>query len=232
MELLPILIIVGGIIYSTIASRANKEKEGQRNIDPSKMERRSNSAPRRRQPENRDESSGSKGIFEDLKREFKREYDKAMGTEEERPSGRQSETTRRAEESRRMQQEAEKKIKEVQNSRSVRNSSGERNKRDFQKNNRGYRTEHSRRAAESKQAVYSEGYSRNQEPRKEGRESGIGRDVADQVRYQYGDDRTQSHKRNKSGKKHVTKKDLSFDQRAVVNGIIFSEILGKPKSRR
>lgn len=226
MELLPLLIIVGGILYSVVASNANKKNEDKRNIDPSKMERRGNSAPRRRQPENsEDSSSGPRGFFDDLKREFTKEYEKAMGTDERPSTTERSTGNKGTNNSKRIKQEAEKKIREFQ-------KSPEKQKRDFQRNNPRYQTEHSKRATESKQAVYSEGYSREDGPRKSNRVAGIGRDVADQVRYEYGDDRTQVHRRNQTKRTRVTKGDLSFDQRAVVNGIIFSEILGKPKSKQ
>ena len=64
MELIPIVIIVLGIISSIISGSKQNKDEGKRNIDPSKLEKRQKTAPRRRQFEQ--ETKQPKGFFEEL----------------------------------------------------------------------------------------------------------------------------------------------------------------------
>ena len=58
-------------------------------------------------------------------------------------------------------------------------------------------------------------------------------DIADEVRYLSGDDSTKMPKRStKKPERKMSSDDLAFDSKSFVNGIIMSEILGKPKSKQ
>src|SRR5690625_5922464 len=61
MELLPLLIFLGGIIYSAIASQKNKGRKEQRNIDPGKL---NNPAKRSSRPGSSGRQGSSRGFFE------------------------------------------------------------------------------------------------------------------------------------------------------------------------
>lgn len=91
------------------------------------------------------------------------------------------------------------------------------------------RSEHAKRALEARDSVYTRGYDK-----RAAKTEGLGRDIGDKLRYSYGDDHAQMHKRGQEQKEStgITSGDLKFDSKAVVNGIIMSEILGKPKSKQ
>ena len=74
MELIPLLIIVLGIVSSIIGSKNNKDKEGDRNIDTSKLDRRQNTAPRSRQPDRETTTNEQKGFFQTLQEAFDEEF--------------------------------------------------------------------------------------------------------------------------------------------------------------
>ena len=63
---------------------------------------------------------------------------------------------------------------------------------------------------------------------------GLGKDVAEEVRYSLGEDSSKMQQRNNSqgNGKNITSDDLTFDSKSFVNGIIMSEILSKPKSKQ
>lgn len=228
--LLPLLIFAGGVIYSVIASRGNKDKE-KRNIDPGKMERPGRSAPRRR-PSNSEPQSqkDSGGLFDELKREFKKEYDKAMGepsqdtdTKSRRMS--QENIKRRVEEERQNLEEKRQQEKE-------RASMRQRSRDKTYEDKKPVERRQSERASRAKETVYAGAHNAKSDVDIAEASVGIGSEIAENVRYSYEDDHTEMHERDKKKSKALTSRDLKFDEKAIVNGIIFNEILGKPKSRR
>lgn len=233
--LLPLLIFAGGVIYSIIASTGNKNEE-KRDIDPSKMERPGRSAPRPRPSET---GTGQKverragGMFDELKREFQSEYEKAMGrtdTSGEASSGRperkgidRGEVNRRIEEQKRQLEERRQREKEQASMR-------QRSRGQTYEDKRPVERRQSERAERAREKVRTGAVKTDVEIA--GATEGIGREIADEVRYSYGDDRTAIHKKGKEEERGFSPKDLTFDNKAIVNGIIFSEVLGKPKSRK
>lgn len=228
--LLPLLIFAGGVIYSVIASKGNKDKD-KRNIDPSKMERPGRSAPRRRPANSEPErQQGSGGLFDELKREFKKEYDKATGEPSSETEGQsrrlsQENIKKRVEEERRRLEEKRQREKEQA-------SMGQRSRDKTYKDKTPVERRQSERASQAKERVYTGVYDAKSDVEIADASTGIGREISERVRYSYGDDRTEIHERDRAKDKAFSSKDLTFDKSAVVNGIIFNEILGKPKSRR
>lgn len=226
MELIPLLIIVLGVVSSIIGGKKNKEKEGDRNIDTSKLDRRQNTAPRSRQPDTRTNTNEQKGFFQTLQEAFDEEFNqpeqetRQQSNRESKPqpvqsSGRESRPDRQA---------SERPVREtIQQSRERQNSS--KNISDIEKRITD-RSEHAKRAAEARDRVYTKGYDKRAV-----KSDGLGRDIGDKLRYSYGDDLTQKRKSGDNSTK-MTSDDLSFDAKGVVNGIIMSEILGKPKSKQ
>ena len=230
MELIPLLIIGIGIVSSIIGSKNNKEKEGERNIDTSKLDRRQNTAPRERQAERDTRTNEQKGFFQTLQEAFDEEFNQQEKRTDPKPeqtkpaasSSRDMTSNRRPE-----RQAVERPVREtIQKARERTNTS--QNISDIEKRITD-RSKHAKRASEAKESVYTEGYNK-----RAARSEGLGRDIADEVRYSYGDDVTQMHKRGKNNESDtsVTADDLTFDSKSFVNGIIMSEILGKPKSRQ
>lgn len=228
--LLPLLIFAGGIIYSVIASKGNKDEE-KRNVDPSKMERSGRSAPRR-PPTDSDpqRQEGSGGLFDELKREFKNEYDKAMGepaseTNSQSRRTQQEDIKKRVEEERRKMEEKRQQEKEQSPMR-------ERSRDKSYKDKKPVERSQSERASRARENVYTGSYDADGDVKVADAAKGIGEEISGRARYSYGEDRTKMHERGREQKKDFSPKDLSFDKKSVVNGIIFNEILGKPKSRR
>ncbi|WP_462420693.1 hypothetical protein [Salinicoccus sp. Marseille-QA3877] len=228
--LLPLLIFAGGVIYSVIASKGSNEKE-KRNIDPSKMERPGRSAPRRRSANSETQrEQGSGGLFDELKREFKKEYDKAMGessseTKDQSRRMSQENIKKRVEEERRKLEEKRQQEKEQASMR-------QRSRNQTYKDKKPVERRQSERASRARESVYTGAHDAASDIEIADASKGIGREITERVRYSYGDDRTEIHERGRAKDKAITTKDLTFDKSAVVNGIIFNEILGKPKSRR
>lgn len=226
MELIPLLIIVIGVVSSIIGSKNNKEKEGDRNIDTSKLDRRQNTAPRSRQPDTRTNTNEQKGFFQTLQEAFDEEFNQP---EQERKTQSRAEPAPQpvessGRESRPDRQTSERPAREtIQTSRERQNTS--QNISDIEKRITD-RSKHAKRAAEAKDSVYTRGYDK-----RAAKTDGLGRDIADKLRYSYGDDLTQMHKSGHTSTK-ITSKDLTFDSKAIVNGIIMSEVLGKPKSKQ
>lgn len=226
MELIPLLIILVGVVSSIIGSKNNKEKEGDRNIDTSKLDRRQNTAPRSRQPDTRTNTQEQKGFFQTLQEAFDEEFNqpeqetKQQSNRESKPqpvqsSGRESRPDRQA---------SERPVREtIQQSRERQNSS--QNISDIEKRITD-RSKHAKRASEARDSVYTKGYDK-----RVAKTDGLGRDIGDKLGYSYDDDLTQMNKRGQESTS-ITSSDLKFDSKAVVNGIIMSEILGKPKSRQ
>lgn len=226
MELIPLLIIVVGIVTSIITGKNNKEKEGDRNIDTSKLDRRQSTAPRSRQPDTRTNTNEQKGFFQTLQEAFDEEFNqseqetKQQSNRESKPqpvqsSGRENRPDRQA---------SERPVREtIQNSRERQNAS--KNISDIEKRITD-RSKHAKRASEARESAYTRGYDKRAV-----KTEGFGRDIGEKLRYSYGDDLTQMHNRGQE-KTGITSDDLKFDSKAVVNGIIMSEILGKPKSRQ
>jgi len=90
----------------------------------------------------------------------------------------------------------------------------------------------SERASRAKETVYAGAHNAKSDVDIAEASVGIGSEIAENVRYSYEDDHTEMHERDKKKSKALTSRDLKFDEKAIVNGIIFNEILGKPKSRR
>lgn len=235
--LLPLLIFVGGIIYSVIASSGNKDKE-KRNVDPNKMERPGRSAPRGRtstSQSQRERSSG--GFFDEIKREFQSEYDKAMGRTETDTSDSPSKPDRedakqrpdRVDVKRRLEEEGQK-LEEKWQQEKKQASMRQRSRNKTYEDKKPVERKQSERAAKEREKVRAGAVDTDVEVA--GAAEGIGREIADEARYSYGDDRTTVHKKGKDEGKGFSSKDLTFDNKSVVNGIIFNEILGKPKSRK
>lgn len=219
MELIPLLIIVLGIISSIAGSKKNKEQEGKRNIDTSKLDRRQSTAPRKRQPDRETTANEQKGFFQTLQEAFDEEFGN------ESPKQHQEKKTAAAE-SRPTRQTAERPAREtIQKARERANTS--QNISDIEKRITD-RSAHAKRALEAKERVFTEGYDK-----RGAKTEGLGRDIADEVRYSYGDDSTKMHRRGiEESDNKMTSEDLTFDSKSFVNGIIMSEILGKPKSRQ
>lgn len=230
MELIPLLIIVLGIVSSIIGSKNNKDKEGDRNIDTSKLDRRQNTAPRSRQPDRETTTNEQKGFFQTLQEAFDEEFNNSeqQSRTETKPSPREPSRSRETvPNSRPERQASERPVREtIQTARERANSS--QNISDIEKRITD-RSKHAKRASEAKESVYTKGYDKRAE-----KKAGLGRDIADEVRYSYDDDATQMHKRGRQSASDtsITSDDLSFDSKSFVNGIIMSEILGKPKSKQ
>lgn len=199
MELIPLLIIVLGIVSSIIGSKNNKEKEGGRNIDTSKLDRRQNTAPRSRQPDTRTSTNEQKGFFQTLQEAFDEEFNqpeqetKQQSKTESKPqpvqaSGRESRPDRQA---------SERPVREtIQQARGRQNLS--QNISDIEKRI----TDRTKRE-----------------------------DIGNKSSYSDGDVLTQKQK-SEHESTNITSDDLAFDSKAVLNGIIMSEVLGKPKSKQ
>lgn len=228
--LLPLLIFAGGVIYSVIASRGNKDTE-KRNVDPSKMERPGRSAPRRRQSNSESPNQqDSGGLFDELKREFKKEYDKATGEPSSDTGGQSSKMSRENIKSR--VEEERQKLEEKRQQEKEQASMGHRSRDKTYKDKKPVERKQSDRASRAKESVYTGAHDAGSDIEIADASTGIGREVTEQARYSYGDDRTEMHERDKEKRRALTSRDLTFDKKAVVNGIIFNEIFGKPKSRR
>lgn len=224
MEYIPVLIVILGIISSIVGSKNNKEKEGRRNIDTSKLDRQQKTAPRKRQPDTGTAKKEEKGFFQTLQEAFDEEFNKTESAghtqTDQKKSEQQSHRQRDREQGRRPERET------IQTSRSRANSS--KNLSDFEKKVTD-RSEHAKRALDAKESVYTEGYNKRAE-----KVRGLGKDVAEEVRYSLGEDSSKMQQRNNSqgNGKNITSDDLTFDSKSFVNGIIMSEILGKPKSKQ
>ncbi len=232
MELIPLLIIVLGIVSSIVGSKNNKEKEGKRNIDTSKLDRRQSTAPRKRQPDSETAANEQKGFFQTLQEAFDEEFNQQeqQPKRETRPEPAKpaaSSSRDMTSNSRPERQASERPVREtIQKVRERTNTS--QNISDIEKRITD-RSKHAKRALEARESVYAKGYDK-----RVGRAEGLGRDIADEVRYSYGDDPTQMNKRGRDNDPdtNMTSDDLTFDSKSFVNGIIMSEILGKPKSKQ
>ena len=203
MELIPLLIIVLGIVSSIIGSKNNKEKEGGRNIDTSKLDRRQNTAPRSRQPDTRTSTNEQKGFFQTLQEAFDEEFNQP-----EQETKQQSKT--------------ESKTQPVQ-------ASGRESRPDRQASERPVReTIQQARGRQNLSQNISDIEKRITDRTK--RED-LGRDIGNKSGYSDGDVLTQKQK-SEHESTNITSDDLAFDSKAVLNGIIMSEVLGKPKSKQ
>ncbi|WP_342389266.1 hypothetical protein [Salinicoccus bachuensis] len=223
MEILPLLIFIGGIIYTAIASQKNKGKNEERDIDPSKMDRPTGSAaPRRRQPNS---ANQPKGLFDDMVGEIERRF--SGETEQTPKSSRQS--AQESSSSRPAYQRAER-----------------------QSNQRPMAERSFGRSLEEKAKETNVGKKVADPYRQKSRDSSQGHDWADRAREEVKARRQpergrrdeieagavgeRPHRRQKpeepNQKPKVQREALSFGRKDIVNGVIFSEIIGKPKSRR
>ncbi|MGO1922540.1 MAG: hypothetical protein ACTH14_01785 [Jeotgalicoccus sp.] len=228
MEFIPLLIIVLGVVSSIVGSKKNKEKEGDRNIDTSKLDRKQNTAPRSRQPDTRTNTNEQKGFFQTLQEAFDEEFNQpeqeTKPQSKPKPEPKPQPVQSSGRENRPGRQTSERPVREtIQQSRERQNSS--QNISDIEKHVTD-RSKHRERASEARDSVYTRGYDK-----RAFKVEGLGKDIADKVRYSYGDDLTQMNKSGQESTK-VTSDDLSFDSKAIVNGIIMSEVLGKPKSKQ
>lgn len=209
MELIPIVIIVLGIISSIISGSKQNKDEGKRNIDPSKLEKRQKTAPRRRQFEQ--ETKQPKGFFEELQEALETELN---------PEKFDKEQTEKKDTSSQKNKEVEKRKprETIQRSSSKNRSSKDRVETD--------RSLVKKRAERAKERVAIKAYDKRVVAAE-----GLGRDIAEKARYTL-DDSPKKYKKDVVKENEISSKDLTFDSKAVVNGIIMAEILGKPKSRR
>ncbi len=222
MEFIPLLIIVLGVVSSIVGSKKNKEKEGDRNIDTSKLDRKQNTAPRSRQPDTRTNTNEQKGFFQTLQEAFDEEF--SQPEQEKKPEPKPQPAQSSGRENRPGRQTSERPVREtIHQSRERQNSSQDIS--DIEKRITD-RSKHAKRASEARDSVYTRGYDK-----RAAEADGIGSDIVDKVRYSYSDDLTQMNKNGQESTK-VTSDDLSFDSKAIVNGIIMSEVLGKPKSKQ
>lgn len=220
MELLPLLIFLGGIVYSLIASQKDKGKKEKRDIDPGKLG--NPSKTNRRQPGSNKQDS-SKGFFEQMKNEIERSFGAPDDSSDEQrrqqtPASRKTENSGQRPERSSQQRPQYQRAERTSSSRPA--------------TNRSFGRSFEEKAGDS---VFTEGFNRSEAEKRVG---GIGRESAELARYSLDDDDLSQS----SGKSHEVQKekhapaldkgDFSFDRKAVLNGIIFSEILGKPRSKR
>lgn len=251
MELLPLLIFLGGIVYSLIASQKDKGKKEKRDIDPGKLG--NPSKTNRRQPGSNKQDS-SKGFFEQMKNEIERSFGAPDDSSDEQrrqqtPASRKTENSGQRPERSSQQRPQYQRAERTSSSRPVTDRSFGRS---FEEKARESKTgrkvmdyyedkvptdrsKHRERAQKAKDSVFTEGFNRSEAEKRVG---GIGRESAELARYSLDDDDL-SQSSGKSPEvqkeKHASaldKGDFSFDRKAVLNGIIFSEILGKPRSKR
>ncbi|MCC4721879.1 hypothetical protein [Salinicoccus sp. RF5] len=223
MEILPLLIFIGGIIYTAIASQKDKGKDEERNIDPSKMDRpTSQSAPRRRQSNSGGES---KGLFDDMVGEIERRFsgETAQTPKSSRPPAQEAAPSRPATQ-RAERQSNQRPMSERSFGRSLEEKAKETNV--GKKVVDPYR-EKSRNPSQNNdwaERVREEVKSRRQPERNRRDEIEAGA-VGERSR-------RQPKAEEPKPKPKVQKESLSFGRKDIVNGVIFSEIIGKPKSRR
>lgn len=241
MEILPLLIFLGGIIYSAIASQKNKDKKEQRNIDPGKL---NNPNKRYNPPSASGRQENSKGFFEQVKGELERSFgtfDESSDSQQKQHQTKNMEPhSKRQSQARPERTNQERPMSDRSFGRSLEDKARE--SRTGSKAMDYYedkvstdRSKQKERAQKAKESVYTEGFDRSEA---EKRVKGIGRESAERSRYSLDEDDLFGESAGKSdGEKRqrepaLNKGDLSFDRKAVLNGIIFSEILGKPKSKR
>ncbi|GAB3071184.1 hypothetical protein ACFOU0_08445 [Salinicoccus sesuvii] len=219
MEIIPLLIFIGGIIYTAIAGQKNKENKEERNIDPSKMDRPTGqSAPRRRQEETRDRP---KGLFDDLMGEVERrlsgeeqqtrqEASRPAKETQQRPVAEktQRQSTQRPMTERSFGRSLEEKAKETNVGRRAMNTYDEKSKE----------VKNSDWAQRTKEEIQSGGRKLDETRRSEIQTSGR--------------ESTRRKPEPQKPKQKVRREALSFGRKDIVNGIIFSEIINKPKSRK
>ena len=213
MELIPIVIIVLGIISSIISGQSNKKNEEKRNIDPSKLDRKSKTAPRRRQDQ-QNPTTKQKGFFENLQENFEKEM---KNFEKELNGQPQTEPKKRAETQARTQTAERQPRETIQRSNNRQNMS--QNVSDYEKRKTD-RSRHSNRASQAKEKVLTEAYDERVTM-----DEGLTKEMIEE---------RQKNRKNRDRIKEndITSGDISFDPKSVVNGIIMSEILGKPKSKQ
>ncbi|WP_434122049.1 hypothetical protein [Salinicoccus roseus] len=222
MEILPLLIFIGGIIYSVIASQNDKGNKEERNIDPSKMDRPTGSAaPRRRQSSSAGES---KGLFEDMVGEIERRF---SGETEQTPKN-SSQPAQEAGPSRPASQRAERQSNQrPMSERSFGRSLEEKAK----ETNVGKRVADPYRK-KSRDASQSHDWADRAREEVKNRQQGRGQ--KDEVETVASGERPRRQQKpaEPAPKPKVQKESLSFGRKDIVNGVIFSEIIGKPRSRR
>lgn len=245
MELLPLLIFLGGIIYSAIASQKNKGRKEQRNIDPGKL---NNPAKRSSRPGSSGRQGSSRGFFEQVKGELERSFgafDESSDSQQKQAQTKNMERQERSRPERRSSARPERTRTERPMSNRSFGRSLEEKARESRTGGKAMdyyedkvstdRSKHRERAQKAKESVYTGGLDRSEA---EKRVKGIGRESAELARYSLDEedlfDESTDRSRDQKTQREpaLGKDDLSFDRKAVVNGIIFSEILGKPKSRR
>ncbi|KIH71800.1 hypothetical protein [Salinicoccus roseus] len=222
MEILPLLIFIGGIIYTAIASQKDKGNKEERNIDPSKMDRPTGSAaPRRRQSGSENQS---KGLFDDMVGEIERRF---SGETEQTPKNTRQ-PAQEASPSRPASQRAERQSNQrPMSERSFGRSLEEKAKE----------TNAGKKAADpyrQKTRGASQGYDWADRAREEVKNRQQGRGQKDEVETVASGERPRRQQKpaEPAPKPKIQKESLSFGRKDIVNGVIFSEIIGKPRSRR
>lgn len=244
MEILPILIFIGGIVYTAIASQKDKGKNEKRDIDTDKLGNPSKTS--RKKPAESSQNS-EKGFFEQIKGEIERSF----GAPDDQ-SGQNTQTskkTRQSSESSDQQRPQYQRTDRTTSSRPVADRSFGRTleekarKTETGKKAMDYyedkvptdRSEQRERAQKAKESVYSKGLNRSESEKPA---KGIDRESAERSRYSMDENdlvKTSGKRPRVRKEKYASaldQDDFSFDRKAVLNGIIFSEILGKPKSKR
>lgn len=254
--LIPLLIIGAGILYSVFKGNEENKQAGERNIDKGKLNNpKSTGSPRPATTRNKDsnrESNRRRGLFDDLREEFERGMKEF---EQERSSSREAHSDKGPVERRRAQFETardsgkriaqdtyqrsrERVEREVDTARDTMSGTaiGD-NAIDVDTFSRPERQSTERKAADRKsrnQKVAERAQLIREKNRADrvqsnitrvGRtESNITREAAELARYQMDTDFI------KTGE--IGSYDFRIDRKTVVDGIIFAEILGKPKSRQ
>lgn len=247
MELLPLLIFLGGIVYTAIASQKDKGKKEKRNIDPGKLGNPSKS--NRQQPRGNNQNS-EKGFFEQMKKEIERSFgapDESLDEQRRQQTQRTQNTTQTSEKST-QQRPQHQRVERNSPQRPVTDRSFgrslEEKARDSETGKKAMdyyedkvptdRTKHRERAQRAKESVLSEGSNRSEVEKHAADNRGK---TSERARYSLSDDLSKtsgkaSQVNREKFDSRLGKDDFSFDRKAVLNGIIFSEILGKPKSKR
>ncbi len=243
MELLPLLIFLAGIVYSAIASQKDKGKKEKRNIDPGKL---NNPSKTNRRQTGSNKQDASKGFFEQVKSEIERSFgtfdenaDKVPGQgQQQRQSGSSSQERpqyKRAERQSSSRPSVERSFGRSFEEKASESKTGRKVMDYYEDKTQTDRSKHKERAQRAKDSVFTEGFSRSDA---EKRVKGIGRESVELSRYSLeADDLSKSSAESSAAQKErraaaLEKGDFSFDRKAVLNGIIFSEILGKPRSKR
>ena len=248
--LIPLLIIGAGILYSVFKGNEENKQAGERNIDKGKLNNpKSTGSPRPATTRNKDsnrESNRGRGLFDDLREEFERGMKEF---EQERSSSREAHSDKGPVERRRAQFETardsgkriaqdtyqrsrervENEVETIGEPKSLTSDTSVIEEGEFTRPERQSTDRNSRnqKVAERAQLIREKNRADRVQSNitRVGRtESNITREAAELARYQMDTDFI------KTGE--IGSYDFRIDRKTVVDGIIFAEILSKPKSRQ